>query len=60
MRGRPPGSNKPDPMLQQVGVRLPSDLLARLTIEANAKSIPVSTLIRMILSERYGAVAVNG
>jgi predicted DNA binding CopG/RHH family protein len=60
MRGRPPGSNKPDPMLQQVGVRLPSDLLARLAAEAKAKSIPVSTLIRMILSERYGAGVVNG
>ena len=53
MRGRPPGSNKPDPMLQQVGVRLTSDLLARLAAEAKAKNIPISTLIRMILSERY-------
>jgi predicted DNA binding CopG/RHH family protein len=47
-------------MLQQVGVRLPSDLLARLNVEAKAKNIPISTLIRMILSERYSAVAVNG
>jgi predicted DNA binding CopG/RHH family protein len=55
MRGRPAGSNKPDPMLQQVGVRLPTDLLTKLAIEAKAKNIPISTLIRMVLSERYGA-----
>ncbi|HEX8961162.1 MAG TPA: CopG family antitoxin [Geobacteraceae bacterium] len=53
MRGRPAGSGKPDPMLQQVGVRLPTDLLALLNSEARAKNIPISTLIRMILSERY-------
>jgi len=47
-------------MLQQVGVRLPPDLLARLAAEAKAKNIPISTLIRMVLSERYGAVVVNG
>jgi len=54
MRGRPPGSTKPDPMLQQVGVRLPVDLLVLLAAEAKAKNIPLSTLVRMILSERYG------
>ncbi len=54
MRGRPVGSHKPDPMLQQVGVRLPPDLLTRLQVEAKTKNIPVSTLIRMVLSERYG------
>ena len=53
MRGRPPGSTKPDPMLQQVGVRLPVDLLVLLAAEAKAKNIPLSTLVRMILSERY-------
>ncbi len=54
MRGRPAGSTKPDPMLQQVGVRLPATLLARLAMDAKVKNIPISTLIRMILSERYG------
>jgi len=54
MKGRPPGSNKLDPMLRQLAVRLSEDLLAKLEAEAKAKHIPCSTLIRLILSERYG------
>lgn len=53
MKGRPAGSKKPDPMLRQIAVRLSADLLAKLETEAKAKHIPSSTLIRLILSERY-------
>jgi len=57
MKGRPTGSKKPDPMLQQIAVRLSADLLEKLASEAKAKHIPSSTLIRLILSERYDVSA---
>jgi hypothetical protein len=57
MKGRPTGSKKTDSMLRQIAVRLSADLLDRLESEAKAKHIPGSTLIRLILSERYDASA---
>jgi len=54
MKGRPLGSSKRDPMPRQIAVRLSADLLTKLDAEAKAKHIPSSTLIRLILSERYG------
>ena len=57
MRGRPLGSKKLDPMLRQIAVRLSADLLEKLESEAKAKHIPSSTLIRLILSDRYDVSA---
>ena len=57
MKGRPTGSKKTASMLRQIAVRLSTDLLEMLESEAKAKHIPSSTLIRLILSERYDASA---